>query len=63
MIPSRISYQAYDVNPRNDAITLFELKEVTKAEENIADSFLAADKNGDGLISRFYSALLCLVWN
>lgn len=51
-IPVPSNFEAYDVNPRNDAITLFELKEVTKAEENIADSFLAADKNGDGLISR-----------
>ena len=40
------------MHPVDGKISLAELIKVTKAEENVGDSFYAADKNGDGAISR-----------
>ena len=47
-----LSFQAYDVDPIDGKISLAELIKVTNAEENVGDSFYAADSNGDGEISR-----------
>ena len=40
------------MEPTDGKISLPELIRVTKAEENVGDSFYAADTNGDGEISR-----------
>lgn len=51
-IPVPSNFEAYDVDPSDGKISLSELMKVTKAEENVGDSFFAADKNADGEISR-----------
>jgi len=51
-IPVPSNFEAYDVEPTDGKISLSELIRVTKAEENVGDSFYAADTNGDGEISR-----------